>query len=99
MIGRHGHPEPVGPRAKAPRQQPPPRLAVAVRVWGLAASGPRPPRNGDGTCARQLARSISCPGGQGRLIPGLCSLVVVAYVLASHSQCKLAPTTCDCHLH
>jgi hypothetical protein len=53
---------------------------VPVRVWELAASGPRPPRNDDGTCARSISWP-GPPGGQGRLIPGLCSLlVVVAYL-------------------
>lgn len=59
---------------KAPRQLPPLRQAVAVRVWGLAASGHRPPLRllPDGTCVRLLdvvpwhSRSRT---GQGRLIP------------------------------
>lgn len=62
------------------------RQAVAVRVVGCAcASGPRPPPP---PRPRRRVRSGSCPGRQGRLIPGSCSHRSLNYCrLSANASC------------
>lgn len=59
---------------------------MAVRVVGCAcASGPRPPPP---PRPRRRVRSVSCPGRQGRLIPGSCSHPSLKYCrLTADASC------------
>jgi hypothetical protein len=76
VIGRHGHPVPVGPPRKAPRQQPPP-----ARLWPYACL--RAPASAQRRRHARACSLVVVPGRAGTLDPRLVlpqSLVVVAYV-------------------